>query len=276
MRELGIEVLLGVDHRIAGNGHARGGPACRRRASSRPDLVVVADRGQARRRSSPRAPGLEVSRGVVVDDELRTSAPGGWAVGECAEHRGVVYGLWAPLLRQAKAAGAGDVGQAGRVPRRRPGDDAQGRWASTSSARAGPQPREGEEELLSLDSRRGRYRKLVLADDRLVGAVLLGDLDEAVTLRRSSRTARTVPPELLETGRPRRAADRRDGLLVRVGHARADRDGDRDAKGSSACREVARATGARTGCGSCRAQVERILAEHRGESLRDIRAARSG
>jgi NAD(P)H-nitrite reductase large subunit len=47
---------------------------------------------------------IEVARGVVVDDELRASDPRAWAVGECAEHRSLVYGLWAPLLRQAKVA----------------------------------------------------------------------------------------------------------------------------------------------------------------------------
>ena len=61
-----------------------------------------------------RAAGIEVARGIVVDDELRTSDPRVWAVGECAEHRGVVYGLWAPLLRQASVAAA--VMSGGRRP----------------------------------------------------------------------------------------------------------------------------------------------------------------
>ena len=68
-------------------------------------------RGRARR-DVARARGgpATCERGIVVDDALRTSAPGVWAVGECAEHRGVVYGLWAPLAEQARVAGAGVAG----------------------------------------------------------------------------------------------------------------------------------------------------------------------
>ena len=54
--------------------------------------------------------GLETGRGVLVDDELRTSAAGVRAVGECAEHRGTTYGLWSPLLEQARALGGSLAG----------------------------------------------------------------------------------------------------------------------------------------------------------------------
>ncbi len=57
-----------------------------------------------------RAAGIDVQRGIVVDDALRTSAPSVWSVGECAEHRGIVYGLWSPLAEQARVAGAGIAG----------------------------------------------------------------------------------------------------------------------------------------------------------------------
>jgi pyridine nucleotide-disulfide oxidoreductase len=57
-----------------------------------------------------RSAGLEVQRAIVVDDELRSSVPGVYAVGECAQHRDVVYGLWAPLLEQARVAGASLAG----------------------------------------------------------------------------------------------------------------------------------------------------------------------
>jgi Pyridine nucleotide-disulphide oxidoreductase len=73
-----------------------------------------------------RSAGLEVQRAIVVDDELRSSVPGVYAVGECAQHRDVVYGLWAPLLEQARVAG-GVVGRGPRrIPRRRARHDAQG------------------------------------------------------------------------------------------------------------------------------------------------------
>ncbi len=67
------------------------------------DLVVIAA-GVRPEVDLARTAGLEVERGILVDDELRTSAPGVRAVGECAEHRGAVYGLWSPLLEQARAS----------------------------------------------------------------------------------------------------------------------------------------------------------------------------
>ena len=74
------------------------------------DLVVFAT-GIRPEVALARDAGLEVGRGVLVDDNLRASAPGVWAVGECAEHRGTVYGLWAPVLEQARAAGAAIAGR---------------------------------------------------------------------------------------------------------------------------------------------------------------------
>ena len=61
--------------------------------------------------------GLEVNRGIVVDDHLRTSHPKVFAVGECAEHRGIVHGIVAPIHEQAKAlASQRTAGTAARSP----------------------------------------------------------------------------------------------------------------------------------------------------------------
>ncbi|HWI74197.1 MAG TPA: FAD-dependent oxidoreductase, partial [Baekduia sp.] len=69
------------------------------------DLVVIAA-GVRPETSLARDAGLTVNRGIVVDDTLRADAAGVFAVGECAEHRETVYGLWAPLAEQARVAGA--------------------------------------------------------------------------------------------------------------------------------------------------------------------------
>ena len=73
------------------------------------DLVVIAagvtpDVGLAR------DAGIEVDRGIVVDDKCARAPPARYAVGECAQHRDEVYGLWAPLLEQSKVAGASLAG----------------------------------------------------------------------------------------------------------------------------------------------------------------------
>ena len=196
LRELGVEVLLAAaTTEIAGNGSAEGVRLADGRELDA-DLVVVAT-GIRPDVELARAAGIEVATGVVVDDELRTSARGGWAVGECAEHRGVVYGLWAPLLQQAKAAAAVMSGRPAAFHGAVPATTLKVMGVDLFCA-GRAQPLDGEEELLFLDSRRGRYRKLVLAEDRLMGAVLLGDLSEAVSLRQLVEDGRRVPPEMLE------------------------------------------------------------------------------
>ena len=75
-----------------------------------PATRVIVAAGVRAETTLARAAGLHVERGIVVDDALRTSAPSVWSVGECAEHRGVVYGLWSPLAEQARVAGAGVAG----------------------------------------------------------------------------------------------------------------------------------------------------------------------
>ena len=96
--------------------------------------------------------GIETARGVVVDDELRASAPGTWAVGECAEHRGMVYGLWAPLLRQAKVAAAVMSGRPAAFHGAVPATTLKVMGVDLFCA-GRAQPLDGEEEVLFLDSR---------------------------------------------------------------------------------------------------------------------------
>jgi NAD(P)H-nitrite reductase large subunit len=110
LRDLRIGVRLGArTEGLAGDGRVErvlleGGEELRA------DLVVIAA-GIQPDVDLARASGLEVGRGVLVDDELRTSAAGVRAVGECSEHRGAVDGLWSPVLAQAKALGASLAGR---------------------------------------------------------------------------------------------------------------------------------------------------------------------
>ena len=122
IRALGIDVLCGRRTEAVTDD----GVALADGAVLPADLVVFAT-GIRPEVALARDAGLEVGRGVLVDDNLRASAPGVWAVGECAEHRGTVYGLWAPVLEQARAAGAAIAGPPRGLPRRGPGDDAEGR-----------------------------------------------------------------------------------------------------------------------------------------------------
>jgi len=282
IRELGIEVLLGAcTTALVGAGEH--GPVSEvRLADGRElsaDLVIVAT-GIRPDVAMAQAAGIEVARGIVVDDELRTSHRHVWAVGECAEHRGVVYGLWAPLLRQARVAAAVMSGRPAAFHGAVPATTLKVMGVDLFAA-GRAQAAEGEEELLSLDTRRGRYRKLVVADDRLVGAVLLGDLSEAVTLRRLVEEGRPAPAELLEASLPvagtAAAAAQASGVVCSCADVTREQiEQAIVAGGLERVAAVAQATGATTGCGGCRTEIERLLAERGRETLRDARAARAG
>ncbi len=121
--------------------------------------------------------GLDVARGIVVDDAMRTSAAGVLAIGECAEHRGTVCGLVAPALSMAETAAATLRGEAAiYAPRPDPtalkvsGIDV---WSAGEI-----EPPDAEAITLS-DAAVGRYRRLWLRGGRLVGAVLYGDTADA-------------------------------------------------------------------------------------------------
>ena len=139
------------------------------------DLVVVAI-GIRPETDLARAAGLEVNRGIVVGDNLCTSDPDIFAVGECAEHRGQVVGLVAPIWDMAKVcahhlAGGADLAYSPQTTATRL--KITGIDVFSAGQLAGG---EDEDEVVLRDARRVTYRKLVLRDRKLVGAVLYGDV----------------------------------------------------------------------------------------------------
>ena len=122
-----------------------------------------------------KAAGLQVNRGIAVDDQMRTSDPAVFAVGECAEHRGVAYGLVAPIFDMCRTLAdvltdARDAAYQGSLLSTRlkvSGVDvfSAGRFAGG----------EGCQDVVFRDAGRGVYKRLVLEQDRVTGAVLFGD-----------------------------------------------------------------------------------------------------
>ncbi len=138
------------------------------------DLVVMAV-GIRPNAALGRDIGLECKRGVVVDDQMRTSDPAIFSVGECVEHQGRTYGLVAPLWEMAKAcadaiSGAGQSAFSASVTGTRL--KVTGIDMFSAGDFAGD---EATEEVVFRDPARGVYRRLVLRDDKLIGAVLYGD-----------------------------------------------------------------------------------------------------
>ncbi|MEU1044614.1 FAD-dependent oxidoreductase [Streptomyces sp. NPDC005897] len=169
------------------------------------DLVVLAC-GVRPRVGLAREAGLDVGKGVLVDDELRTSDPHIRAVGDCAEHAGRVYGLAAPALEQAEVL-AELLARDGAA--RYTGTRSLTRLTLTGPAGpfAGPDspfdlaafgetdPRPGDDVVQLADATRGTYRKVVVRDDRLVGGVLVGELGTVGALARAWEGAEPLPSD---------------------------------------------------------------------------------
>jgi assimilatory nitrate reductase electron transfer subunit len=161
------------------------------------DLVVLAC-GVHPRVGLARDAGLAVHKGVLVDDELRTSDPHIHAVGDCAQHGGTLYGLAAPALEQADAlaevlAGDGTARYTGTRSLTRL--TLAGQTAFDLAAFGETEPRPGDDVVQLADATRGTYRKVVVRDDRLVGGVLVGELGTVGALARAWEGAEPLPAD---------------------------------------------------------------------------------
>ncbi|MCI0482105.1 MAG: FAD-dependent oxidoreductase, partial [Candidatus Dadabacteria bacterium] len=122
--------------------------------------------------------GALVKRGIVVNDYLQTSLDNIYALGECVEHRGSVYGLFDPLIEQARVAadsiaGSGDSVYEGSLV------SAVLKVAGVNLVSVGNfNGGEGCEDLVYSDPERGIYKKLVFIDNHIVGAIFLGDIKD--------------------------------------------------------------------------------------------------
>jgi nitrite reductase (NADH) large subunit len=237
------------------------------------DLVVMAA-GIRPNTQLAESAGLHCNRGIAVNDTLQTvTDPRVYAVGECAAHRGVAYGLVAPLFEQGKVC-ATHLAQFGI-----------GRYSGSQTSTklkvtgidlfsAGNfMGGDGTEEIVLSDPIGGVYKKLVLRDDKLVGACLYGDTVDGSWYFK-----------LLREGRP--IGDLRDRLMFgesnigdvgHEGHNRAAAMADADEvcgcnginkgtickaikdKGLFTLEEVRKHTKASASCGSCTGLVEQLL-----------------
>ncbi|MDP9646090.1 NAD(P)/FAD-dependent oxidoreductase [Paraburkholderia caledonica] len=122
--------------------------------------------------------GLHCERAIVVDDTLQTYDPRIYAVGECVQHRTATFGLVAPIWDQARVCGAHLAGAGHRrYVQRATATKLKVTGVELYSAGdfiGGPD----SEDLVLRDPRRGVYKRLVIEDNRVIGAVLYGDVKE--------------------------------------------------------------------------------------------------
>jgi len=230
------------------------------------DLVVVSI-GIAPETALARAAGAEVGRGIVVDDHLRTSLPHVLAVGECAEHRGLVHGLVAPILEQARVAAATVAGAGGAY---------EGSVPSTKLKVAGIDlvaigATDGDAQAVAAGT--GVYRKLVVRDGVAAGAILLGDVRGAEALLSLVRRAEPVDDALalLAASAEAGPAELPDDAQVCNCNGVCKGDITRAVllDGARTPREVMAMTRAGTGCGSCKATVIDLVALAAGGDVAD-------
>ena len=266
MAELDVDVLLGrVTEEVVGNGHVTGLRFAGGEvvgcdvlvisAGIRPNIQLACDAG------------LECNRGVLVDDSLRTSDPAVFAVGECAEHRGVVHGLVAPILDQARVCAAvitksATAAYEGSVP------SAALKVMGVDLVAAGDATANGG--CTVSDPDRGVYRRLAVSDGRAVGAILMGDTSGAeALLALVARSAEVADPiaALAEAARSD-VTTLTDEAQVCSCHGvskgeilEAIRE-----RGLRAPSEVQAVTRAGTGCGSCKSLVAKLVEAETGEA----------
>lgn len=257
MEGLGVEVLLEA------NTQAITPEGVRLADRFLPAETVVISVGIRPQTDLARSAGLAVERGIVVDDAMVTSDPRVLAVGECAQHRGVVHGIVAPIHEQAKVAAdticGVEAAYTGSIP------TAKLKVMGVDLVTAGAP--DGTRAVVVADD--ATYRKLIVdGEGRTIGTILLGDTRGAELLMDAVRTGREAadPLALLAEASQATAADLPDSARVCNCHGvckgeivSAIREG-----GLGSTLEVVNVTRAGAGCGSCKPMVAELLAYERG------------
>ena len=173
LAERGIEIITKANtRRILGTDHVEGVELEDGRVIAA-DMVVMAV-GIRPSAGLAKDAGIAVNRGIVVDDGMQTSDASVYALGECAEHRGVCYGLVAPLYESARVLAERLSGGAAEYQGSQVNTKLKVTGVNLFSAgdfAEGPD----REEVVLRDASRGIYKRVILKDNRIVGAVLYGE-----------------------------------------------------------------------------------------------------
>jgi nitrite reductase (NADH) large subunit len=269
MEKLGVKVLLqknttailGADH-VLGLRFSDGSTLdC--------DLVVISA-GIKPNWEIAAGSGLTVQRGIVVDDQMRSVDDRDiYAVGECAEHRGKMYGLVAPLWEQAKVL-------ADHITGKNPAAAYHGSKVATKLKVMGVEvasmgvveAQYPEDEVVQFsEPKRGTYKKLIIRDGRLVGGILLGDIGKAAYLMQAFDRNTPLPEErlrlLFDIGDPPKQVTFEEmSFDTQICNCNGVSKGALMGcvkNGKRSAKAVMEATRAGMGCGSCKSLVGEIV-----------------
>jgi ferredoxin-nitrate reductase len=207
--------------------------------------------------------GIDCARGIVVNDYLQTNDPDVFAMGEIAEHRGKLLGITSAAEKQADVVARfiyGDVQSTyeGAVPMNIL------KFSDLDLCSIGiaeiPMNGQGYEEILFIDKSMRYYKKCIIKDDRLVGAVLVGDKSEFAEFKTLIESEIELSEKRMQLLRSGKKVEPVLGKLVcscnQVGEGNLQKliEG-----GCGTLQQLCQTSGAGLGCGSCKPEIQRLL-----------------
>jgi nitrite reductase (NADH) large subunit len=280
MESLGVRVLIGQQAAQILGEETVAGISFQDGTSIEADMVVISC-GIRPNAEIAKDSGLAVERAIVVDDQLRSSDEDIFGVGECVQHRGRVYGLVEPLYEQAKVL-------ADLICETNPTARYEGSRLATSlkvmgveltsigEVNAPAAEMQNAQVLVHSDPERGQYRKLVIRDGRIAGAIVLGGSESVGLLMRLFKRNDPVPEQPLEllVGHPLGNGEDADAPGGGVAAISDDIDicnchrvtkghvVDCIRAGAANVEALGAACKAGTGCGSCQTLLGQLLAAY--------------
>lgn len=269
LREIGMDVVLGTRVTAIRDQPGSGREVVLADGSTLGADLVIVTAGIAPNIELAADAEISTERGIMVDDHLRTSDPLIYAIGECAQHRDIVYGLVQPGWEMAETVAqnliSGEpLGYEGtqQILRLKAHD-----IDLASMGEVDTDPNDLEAEVLTLsDPHRGRYAKVVVRKERLVGAVLLGNPEVVGTITQLFDSGAPVPTDRMRlllghlTGGATESASPAqmpgEAIICRCNTVTKKNLTDAWRKGARSPLAMAEATRATTGCGSCESVVD--------------------
>jgi NAD(P)H-dependent nitrite reductase large subunit len=268
LEKMGIRFHLGISVASAtGNGHIEGVVFSDGATETCEMLVISA--GIRPNVDVAKAAGLVIERGIVIGDDLAcVNDPFVYAIGECAQHRGQTYGLVAPAWEQGRVL-------ADRLSGVNPAAIYTGSSTSTKLKIMGvelvvlgrKEPADDKDEVTTYaDASRGIYKKVIVREGRLNGAIVLGDAVAGPRLLQVFQRGEPVPQDPAEllfslaSAKQKSVVDEPDSFQVCNCNGVSKRKIlDAVAAGFRTIKSVCESTRAGTGCGSCKNLVQALV-----------------
>ena len=199
IEETGAKVMVRAEtEEVIGQGHDAEGVQLKDGRKVAGDMIVISV-GTRPNMALAKDAGLRINKGVVIDQSIRTSDPDIYALGDVAEFNGQVWAMIPPALDEARIAAKKLLGQ--------PGPDYQGTIPAntlkvvgfdlTSIGMVRPlhdPPEAGVEEIRAISTDRRVYKKFVIKEGKMIGAILLGTKKEIVKVSKMIREGEPVDP----------------------------------------------------------------------------------